>query len=157
MDKLIQKDEDEFPGSFREKVIQGLTVLRTGQTNLIERVSKINGSIKELYNRTEENNKDLLEHIVSCPLKDKVSHIDMILAGHPSLKETSDKFDAFAKSINDKVDQLSLHIAEHTAVKTTEDDFKTKMWTVVQPLVWIIGAAILTLILTHANQFLPVG
>lgn len=156
MDELLHPIED-FPGSFREQVIQSLTVIRSGQVNLIERVTKINGSIKELYARTELNTRDLISHVGACPLKDRVNNIDVLLASHPNSHETAEKFDSFVKSINEKVDGLSKQISEVKTVRVTEKDIKGRVWTALQPLIWVTGTAFLTLILMHASTLLGGG
>ncbi len=148
------RSNSEIDRQFRENVIGGISELKSGQQNVLTRVEKINGSIKELYGRSEFNARELINHVGTCVLKERVSRIDLMLATIPSGHEINAKIDNFEKSICEKVDDLALQVTKQTVKKEAESSVKSKIWNIVQPLVWVIAASFMTLVLMHAKDLL---
>lgn len=130
--------DPELTLPFREHVIQGLATLQAGVKGITERLDRVNGSIKELYLRTETNKNNLMEHAASCPLKDRVLDIDLLLATavHPTTTE-----------VNSKVTNLEMKVEKHLS----ERDTSAKWWKVLQPVIWAAAGTFLMLAVQHAD------
>jgi hypothetical protein len=70
---------------FREKVLVTLGKLEEQGISSLDHLKRINGSIRNLYERQEETDKKLLEHQIDCPVKSVVNEIERRLStgDHP--------------------------------------------------------------------------
>jgi hypothetical protein len=62
------------------------------QTHVIERLDKMNGSVKDLYLRTDANTTNLLKHISDCPLRQEIEAIKLMMSNHEAEKKNSEKW-----------------------------------------------------------------
>lgn len=130
--------DGESTRQFREDVIEGLATLKAGVGGINQRLDRVNGSIKELYLKSEQNKSSLMEHVANCPLKDKVTDLDILLssASHPSALE-----------VDQKVVALERKIEKHLV----EKDTSAKWWKLLQPVIWAAAGTFLMLLVQHAD------
>lgn len=136
----------EYPGNIQEQTIARLAALQEGQKYTIHRVNRINGSIRELYGRTETNEKDLIRHAGECPLRGRVEELNNLL--------TPTKADALRiAELNTKVSELEGTVKE----QVTERKANARWVRGLQPILLGLGAAlistIITLMLLHSSAF----
>jgi hypothetical protein len=147
------KFKSEYSGALEIQLIERLADLAAGQTYVIGRVDKINGSIKDLYVRSENLKSDLVGHIINCPLKGKVEQINTILI--PTIGDIKRITDLNAEiaELHKKVASLELIITEQIAEKKNSEKWRHTL----MPIILGIGAALLSTIITltliHAPLF----
>ena len=145
------KFKSEYSGALEIQLIERLADLAAGQTYVIGRVDKINGSIKDLYLRSENLKSELVGHIINCPLKGKVEQINAILI--PTIGDVKRITDLNAEisELHKKVAELEITIKEQSAAKKNSE----KWIHTLQPILIGLGAALLSTILTLAMVHAP--
>lgn len=131
--------EGEITRQFREDVIKGLATLDAGVKGINQRLDRVNGSVKELYLKSEQNKAGLMDHVANCPLKDKIVDLDVLLAtaSHPSASEVDQKLSVLEKKVE-----------KHFV----EKDTSAKWWKLLQPVIWAAAGTFLMLVVQHADK-----
>jgi cell division protein FtsL len=153
MDETVYSFPKTYSGSPQEQIISRLAALQEGHKYSILRLEKINGSINDLYDRTEENEKEIIRHAGQCVLHGRVEEVSTLLA---TTKNDSTRIATLNEEIyglNKKITELDKTIAEQLAEKK-----EAARWhRMLQPLILGFGAAILSTILTlmmlHSSYF----
>lgn len=128
--------------AFREKVLIGLARTETKIDLLTEHVSKINGSVRKLYEQDRELEAALHEHRINCTALDKIAEIDR--------KLSSGEFPGSRQVL------VELKAAEEAEIVRNAQEKMTEKWqkTLLIPLIrWVI-AGVVILFLLHANDML---
>jgi vacuolar-type H+-ATPase subunit I/STV1 len=153
MEEEVFTFPEHYVGNPQEQIISRLAALQEGHKYVILRVNKINGSIKDLYARTESNAADLIRHAGQCVLRGKVEEITNLLATTEEDSRKISNLNDEISSLNEKVASLNTTIAEQNAEKKEALRWKHML----QPIILGFGAAILTTILTlamlHSSSF----
>ncbi len=153
MEEEVFTFPEQYIGNPQEQIISRLAALQEGHKYVILRVNKINGSIKELYNRTENNEKDLIRHEGECVLRGKVEDITNLLSTTKTDSQKIADLNGEISGLNQKVADLNTTIAEQVAEKKEATRWKHML----QPIILGFGTAILTTILTlvllHSSSF----
>lgn len=136
MDEFAQADAF---GGIRDHIVTQLAKLVAGQEYGNQRLDKINGSVKDLYSRSEENEKNIIAHAGNCPLRGRIEEINTVLAVY----ETGpDKIEG----LQFKITGLEKQIAE----RASSDRTTAKWWAALQPILLIVGGALISTLITLA-------
>jgi hypothetical protein len=117
--------------------------LDVGQKHVIDHLAKLNGSVKELYLRTEQNKDEIRNHKIECPVKDKVQEFaNALAAGNFPVPIT----------VRQELEKIKLEITTQVAAKKDSE----KWWGIIRPLIWVavglVLSAIGNLILLNADK-----
>ena len=130
--------------SLHNEVIKGIARLEEGQFGIRDRLDKINGSVGKLWHELAETQKDIIEHKVECPLRDKLEHLDLQLARgeHPG-----------SKAMHQRIEKLEVRIMAGEEVDEATKCQRKEWLEWARPLLMALLAAIVALVLSHAGLF----
>lgn len=74
---------------FRDQMIAGVSALRTQNESILQHLTKLNGSVGTLYERTNTLSQEILTHEIQCPIKAKVEQLELSEASRISSLKTS--------------------------------------------------------------------
>ena len=137
----------EYHGTAKDEIIARLITLQEAQNYLIVRVNKINGSIKELYLRTDQNKEELIRHAGSCPMRDRVEELNALFIPTRSDPEK-------ISTLNEKVASLELVIKEQVSERKANGRWVRGLQPILLGVVAAILSTVATLALLHANSFI---
>jgi hypothetical protein len=153
MEEEVYTFPEQYTGNPQEQIISRLAALQEGHKYVILRLNKINGSVKDLYNRSEANEKNLIRHEGQCVLRGRVEEITYLLTTTKFDSQKIADLNCEISTLNQKVAGLNTTIAEQLAEKNEASRWKHML----QPLILGFGTAILTTILTlvllHSSSF----
>jgi hypothetical protein len=142
---------------FHDKVISGLAVLTTQSAGIIQRLDHINGSVRHLYNRVEQSEKDLLSHQNGCSVKEEMREIERkILAGdYPPPNEVKRDILEIERQLSKgdypgsievkkELEQFRIAEAERCATERLTQTWMKRLWPWIERL--ITAGAILALL-----------
>jgi hypothetical protein len=157
MEEEVFRFPNEYHGNAQEETISRLAALQAAQSYTIERVNKINGSIKDLYHRSEFNEKELIRHAGQCVLRDKVEEINSLLVATRSDSNKIKELNLEISQLNGKIATWDKTIAEQLAEKKEN----ARWHRLLQPIILGFGTAllstVLTLVLLHSTAFVKAG
>jgi len=149
-----QRPFDQRNYAFELGAIHGkLETLGAGQDEICRRLDidvkarldKVNGSIATLYGRADENKANLLKHIIECPQKERIEHINSVIGERDRV--LADKLTIIEHRIAD----LDRAIGERLAAEKTSNFWRDKL---LYPLIRIVGTGIGILFLLHAEELI---
>jgi hypothetical protein len=119
--------------------------LDVGQKHVIDHLAKLNGSVKELYFRTEQNKDEIRNHKIDCPVKEKIQEFSTSLA--------SGNFPV-PLTVRQELEKMQIEIRSQEVEKKNSE----KWWGIIRPLIWIaVGLALSTLgnlLLLHSDKLI---
>ena len=137
----------EYPGTAKDEIIARLISIQEAQNYLIVRVNKINGSIKELYLRTDQTKEELIRHAGTCPMRDRVEELNALFIPTRSDPEK-------ISALNDKVSSLELVIKEQVSERKANGRWVRGLQPIILGIVAALLSTVATLALLHSSNFI---
>lgn len=147
------KFPEEYSGNIKDQLFSRLAALQAGQEYTILRVDKINGSIKELYNRSEHNEKELIRHAGACVLRGRVEEIMNLLASTKSYPQKVSELNVEIAELNTQIVNLDKKVVEQIAEKKESARWQRMVMPIIVGVFAALLTAVGTLMMINSKSF----
>lgn len=126
-----------FTPEFHDTVIQGLASLKAGQDAVIARLDKMNGSVAELFKRSNEHDA-------------QIAVLDS--SGSKALAEVRQETKERARKVWERVEKVEQAVAEKAATERGARAVLRKL----EPAIWMAASALIILFYEHGSSLLAI-